>query len=108
MSGLAGCVMEPRLSLSPNCAAVILAAGDGVRLSSFTHRIFGRHLPKQFCPLVEGETLLEQTLRRTSLLVSLHRTVTVLSCTHDAVLLAAAPWNRIREYPAAFIEPRVC
>jgi hypothetical protein len=33
MSGLAGCVMEPRLSLSPNCAAVILAAGDGVRLT---------------------------------------------------------------------------
>ena len=83
MSGLAGCVMEPRLSLSPNCAAVILAAGDGVRLSSFTHRIFGRHLPKQFCPLVEGETLLEQTLRRTSLLVPLHKTVTVLSCTHE-------------------------
>jgi mannose-1-phosphate guanylyltransferase len=63
--------------------AVILAAGDGVRLSSFTHRIFGRHLPKQFCPLVEGETLLEQTLRRVSLLVPVHSTVTVLSCTHE-------------------------
>jgi mannose-1-phosphate guanylyltransferase len=75
--------MEPRLSLSPNCAAVIFAAGDGVRLSSFIHKIFGRHLPKQFCPLVEGETLLEQTLRRTSLLVPLHKTVTVLSCTHE-------------------------
>jgi hypothetical protein len=31
MSGLAGCVMDPRLGLSPDCAAVILAAGDGVR-----------------------------------------------------------------------------
>jgi mannose-1-phosphate guanylyltransferase len=83
MSGLAGCVMDPRLSLSSNCAAVILAAGDGVRLSSFTNRIFGRHLPKQFCPLIEGETLLEQTLRRVSLLVPLHRTITVLSRTHE-------------------------
>jgi mannose-1-phosphate guanylyltransferase len=83
MSGLVGCVMDPLLGLSPDCAAVILAAGDGVRLSSFTNRIFGRHLPKQFCPLIEGETLIEQTLRRASLLVPLHSTVTVLSCTHE-------------------------
>jgi len=63
-SGLAGCVMDPRFSLSSNCAAVILVAGDGVRLSSFTHRIFGRHLPKQFCPLVDGETLRESARRK--------------------------------------------
>jgi mannose-1-phosphate guanylyltransferase len=75
--------MDPRLALSPDCAAVILVAGDVVRLSSFTNRIFGRHLPKQFSPLIEGETLLEQTLRRVSLLVPLHSTVTVLSCTHE-------------------------
>ncbi len=41
-------------------AAVILAGGDGIRLSAFTRKIFGHHLPKQFCPLFEGKTLLEQ------------------------------------------------
>ena len=51
----------------PNYAAVILAGGDGVRLSSFTRKVFGYHLPKQFCPLFEGETLLDRTMRRVSL-----------------------------------------
>ena len=38
----------------PSYAAVILAGGEGVRLSSFTREIFGYHLPKQFCPLFAG------------------------------------------------------
>ena len=50
-------------------AAVILAGGDGVRLSSFTRKVFGYHVPKQFCPLFKGETLLEQTMHRVSLIV---------------------------------------
>jgi hypothetical protein len=61
--------------MAPQCdgskyAAVILAGGDGVRLRAFTHEHFGYHLPKQFCPLFEGQTLLEQTMRRVSLVVS--------------------------------------
>src|SRR5579863_4010909 len=31
-----------------NYSAVILAGGDGARLSSFTREIYGYHLPKQF------------------------------------------------------------
>jgi hypothetical protein len=37
-----------------NFSAVILAGGDGVRLSSYTREVYGYHLPKQFCPLFEG------------------------------------------------------
>lgn len=77
-----------------NCAAVILAGGDGVRLNSFICKVFGHHIPKQFCPLFEGETLLEQTMRRVSLRVPLSRTITVLNCAHEpfySPLLSGTP-----------------
>lgn len=64
-------------------AAVILAGGEGARLSSFTREIFGYHLPKQFCPLFDGETLLEQTMRRVSILVPPSQTITVLNGAHE-------------------------
>jgi mannose-1-phosphate guanylyltransferase len=63
---------------------VILAGGEGVRLSSFTREVFGYHLPKQFCPLFEGKTLLEQTMLRVSLLFPPARTITVLNRAHEA------------------------
>jgi mannose-1-phosphate guanylyltransferase len=75
--------MAPQF-LDPNCAAVILAGGEGVRLSSFTREAFGYHLPKQFCPLFEGKTLLEQTMLRVSLLFPPARTITVLNRAHEA------------------------
>jgi len=65
-----------------NYAAVILAGGDGVRLSSFSREVYGYHLPKQFCPLFEGKTLLEQTMYRVSLLVPPSQTLTVLNRAH--------------------------
>src|ERR1700675_1569853 len=63
-------------------AAMILAGGDGVRLSSFTREVFGYPLPKQFFPVFEGKTLLEQTIRRVSLLVPPSQTLTVLNRAH--------------------------
>src|SRR5258708_4257692 len=65
-----------------NYAAVILAGGDSVRLSSFSREVYGYHLPKQFCPLFEGKTLLEQTMNRVSLLVPPSQTLTVLNRAH--------------------------
>jgi len=80
-----------------NFAAVILAGGDGVRLSGFSREVFGYHLPKQFCPLFEGETLLEQTMRRVSLLVPPAQTLTVLNRAHrqfySPLLHGTAPGN---------------
>jgi mannose-1-phosphate guanylyltransferase len=45
-------------------SAIILAGGDGVRLRPLTRRLAGDDRPKQFCALLGGETLLEQTRRR--------------------------------------------
>ena len=88
---------DARASRSPGeskYAAVILAGGDGYRLSSFTRKIFGYHLPKQFCPLFEGETLLERTMRRTAIVVPPEQTVMVLNRSHErfySPLLANSP-----------------
>ena len=63
---------------------VILAGGDGVRLRSLTRRITGDERPKQFCPILGPETLLDQTRRRTALTVSPCRTVVVVTRTHQS------------------------
>ena len=85
-----------------NYAAVILAGGDGARLSSFTRKVFGHHLPKQFCPLFAGETLLEWTMRRISLLIPPERTITVLNRAHErfyAPILGTVPSSQLLVEP---------
>src|SRR5712671_580570 len=44
--------------------ALVLAAGDGTRLRDLTIRADGDPVPKQFCSLRGGPSLLEDTLRR--------------------------------------------
>ncbi len=83
-------------------AAIILAGGDGLRLSSFTREIYGHHIPKQFCPLFQGQTLLERTQRRVSLLVPAAQTITVLNCEHEqfySPLLAGTPSRNLVTQP---------
>jgi mannose-1-phosphate guanylyltransferase len=47
-------------------AAVILAGGDGSRLRPLSRLIAGDDRPKQFCPILGDETLLDRTRRRVS------------------------------------------
>jgi mannose-1-phosphate guanylyltransferase len=49
--------------------AVILAGGDGSRLKSLTRTIAGDERPKQFCPILHDETLLDATRRRVGLTI---------------------------------------
>ena len=64
--------------------AVVLAGGDGVRLRPLTRRICGDERPKQFCPILGGETLLDRTLRRTQLSIELENTLVVVTQKHEA------------------------
>jgi mannose-1-phosphate guanylyltransferase len=64
--------------------ALILAGGDGWRLQPLTETITGGPRPKQFCPLMEGETLLDHTRRRADLLVRGDRQVVVVTRKHEA------------------------
>jgi mannose-1-phosphate guanylyltransferase len=64
--------------------AILLAGGDGRRLQSLTRRISGDARPKQFCPLIEGDTLLARTQRRVALAVRPDRHVVVVTQHHAA------------------------
>ncbi|MEO6779758.1 MAG: sugar phosphate nucleotidyltransferase [Bradyrhizobium sp.] len=62
---------------------VILAGGDGQRLLPLTRRIAGDDRPKQFCAIMDGATLLRQTRRRVSRMLTPWRTLLALTRTHE-------------------------
>lgn len=62
---------------------VILAGGEGARLRSLTRFISGEDTPKQFCRLLGGRSLLEQTTQRVSRTICSERTVYVLLNSHE-------------------------
>ena len=68
--------------------AVVLAGGEGARLRSVTRAIVGDDRPKQYVPLISGDSLLSQTLTRAAGLSPRERTV-VVSQQHHAGWLAA-------------------
>src|SRR6266852_9291800 len=94
--------MKPDYEAQIKAGAIILAGGDGTRLVSMTRKTVGRDLPKQFCPILGEETLLEQTMRRVSLSISTERPVSVLSRAHEHFYSLTAiqpdqPENRSRD-----------
>ena len=63
--------------------ALLLAGGDGTRLRSVTRQLAGDDRPKQFCRVMGGETLLEQTLRRALLVVPRTQVMAVVTERHE-------------------------
>ncbi len=61
---------------------VVLAGGDGVRLRPLAKLICGDERPKQFCPLLNGRTLLAQTLWRAELAVPREQLMVSLTSDH--------------------------
>jgi mannose-1-phosphate guanylyltransferase len=64
--------------------ALLLAGGDGRRLRPLTRQIAGDQRPKQFCPIFDGETLLDRTRRRADFLTRLDHQVVVVNREHEA------------------------
>ena len=82
--------------------ALILAGGDGKRLLSLTRNISGDDRPKQFCPVISNETLLQQTQRRISRLIDPQRTLVVLTRKHErfyAEQIAGIPMSQLLIQP---------
>lgn len=63
--------------------AVVLAGGDGKRLQPLTQAISGEPLPKQFCPLLDGQTLLTLTRQRIRALFAKDRILYALNRAHE-------------------------
>ena len=81
---------------------IILAGGDGTRLASLTRQLVGDGRPKQFCRLIGGDTLLEQTRRRARMLIDPERLLTVVTRHHEPFYrpaLADAPPQSIVAQP---------
>ena len=77
-----------RASVAPGKRwGVILAGGDGTRLQRLTRLICGDDRPKQFCPLVSNDTLLEQTRKRAERSIPWEQILFPLTRSHRAFYL---------------------
>src|SRR5947208_521710 len=62
--------------------ALVLAGGDGRRLEALTRKIAGAPIPKQYCRITGGRSLLEATLARIFPLVPRERTLVIVNRSH--------------------------
>src|SRR5215210_86399 len=59
-----------------------LAGGEGVRLTEYVERRFGRRIPKQYCCLLGNRSMLQHTLERLNKITPASRTMTVIGTNH--------------------------
>jgi len=90
------------MSYASNRWALVLAAGSGTRLQSLTADSTGTSVPKQFCSLNGGSSLLEEALARAAAVAAPQQTLVVVAEEHrrhwqDA--LAALPAHNIVVQP---------
>ena len=86
-----------------NCCALLLAAGDGRRLTSLTTTRKGITVPKQFCAFSGGASLLQQALQRGAAATCWERICAVVAWDHRNW------WTEQLESLAAddiFVQPR--
>jgi len=79
-------VHEPSDDDSPDLDwTLVLAGGEGVRLSDYVEQRFGRRMPKQYCCLLGRRSMLEHTLDRLNQLTPAARTLTVIGRDHGEI-----------------------
>lgn len=86
-----------------NVWSLVLAAGEGSRLRSLTTRPCGTPVPKQFCSLNGGRTLLEEAVARASSLVPSERIAAIVAQQHREF------WSeQLAHFPAGnvIVQPR--
>src|SRR5215813_12389081 len=83
--------------------AVVLAAGEGTRLASLTRDAAGNAVPKQFCSINGGRSLVQDAIQRARRVVALERTCAIVAEHH------ARHWRKaLRSLPAEniIVQPR--
>ena len=71
------------MSIRQGTWAIVLAAGDGTRLSTLTTDERGDTVPKQFCSLNGGLSLLQEAVRRARRIVPRERVCVVVAQQHE-------------------------
>ncbi|MGB8412422.1 MAG: sugar phosphate nucleotidyltransferase [Candidatus Binatus sp.] len=66
-----------------NSWAIVLAGGEGTRLADLSCRIAGEKTPKQFCRIMDDQSLIEQTRQRVELAIPKDRIFYALSRSHE-------------------------
>lgn len=92
-----------RAAASGHRWAIVLAGGEGSRLSGLTRDLQGMPVPKQFCSLNGASTLLHDALERASAVAPVERTVVIVAADQ------ARHWQRqLSALPAGniVIQPR--
>ncbi|MEP6957362.1 MAG: sugar phosphate nucleotidyltransferase [Nitrospirota bacterium] len=74
--------------MSDQLWSIILAGGEGRRMSSLVQRWLGRPVPKQYCTFVGTRSMFQHTLDRASKLTPPNRIVTVVAQSHRREALA--------------------
>ncbi len=69
--------------MRPQTWVIVLAAGDGTRLSALTCDGRGNVVPKQYCSLAGGQTLLQVALRRARRIVPSTRVCVIVARQHE-------------------------
>jgi mannose-1-phosphate guanylyltransferase len=65
-----------------NTWALVLAGGEGSRLQGLTTNVHGVIVPKQYCSLQGGPTLLQEALQRAAMVAPVQRVCTVVAAQH--------------------------
>ena len=85
--------------------ALILAGGDGSRLRALTTKPCGTAVPKQFCSLDGGRSLLEDAILRASMLVPPERICTIVAQQHRQWWCESRELSRLPEQNL-IVQPR--
>lgn len=72
-------IAPPASAGGPPLFSIVLAGGDGNRMSALTELLFGRSIPKQYAPFWGGLTLLQRTLARSADVTTAAQTVVVVT-----------------------------
>jgi mannose-1-phosphate guanylyltransferase len=88
-----------------NTWALVLAGGDGTRLASLTTDSHGINVPKQYCSLNGGHSLLQETLQRAQRIVPRRQVCAIVARNHEPYWRSA-----LCSLPAAnvIVQPRNC
>lgn len=81
-----------------NTWALILAAGEGTRLRSLTTRSCGTTVPKQFCSLYDGPSLLDEAIARATVVADNSNICVVVAGQHHqwwAPMLSGLPADNV-------------